>query len=112
MEESVKLVVFVPVEAEQVVRMAMGRAGAGRIGDYDYCSFVTHGTGHFRPRQGSSPYVGKPGEIEDVPECRIETVCSKEKLPAVLQAMRETHPYEEIAYDILPLINHTIPSKD
>jgi hypothetical protein len=112
MEEAVKLVVFVPVEAEQVVRLALGKAGAGRIGDYDFCSFVTRGTGHFRPLPGSSPSIGEQGEIEAVPECRIETVCSKEKLPVVLQAMRQTHPYEEIAYDIIPLLNHTIPPND
>ena len=105
MARTVKLVVFVPAEAEEKVRLAMGQAGAGRIGDYDFCSFVTPGIGHFRPGSGASPYLGEAGRIADVPEYRIETVCSLDQLPAVLEAMREAHPYEEIAYDILPRLS-------
>ena len=106
MERLVKLVVFVPGEAEEEVRLALGKAGAGRIGNYDHCAFVTPGTGHFRPLDGATPYQGQHGRIESVAEYRIETVCTEESLPAVLQAMHAAHPYEEVAFDVVPLLNH------
>ncbi len=101
----VKLVVYVPVEDEEKVRLALGAAGAGHIGDYDYCSFVSKGTGHFRPLAGTNPHIGAHGEIADVDECRIQTVCDEQDLPRVLKALRDSHPYEEVAYDIVPLLN-------
>jgi hypothetical protein len=104
--ELIKLVVFVPHEAEERVRLALGEAGAGRIGDYDCCAFVTPGTGYYRPLQGSDPYRGTHGEIETAPELRLEVLCDASTLPAVLEAMRQAHPYEEIAYDLIPLVNH------
>lgn len=106
MERIVKLIVYVPVEHEEKVRLALGEAGAGRIGDYDFCSFVTAGTGHYRPLPGTKPYKGEEGVIETAEECRIETACHEEELPRVLKAMRAAHPYEEIAYDLIPLLNH------
>jgi hypothetical protein len=105
MAKTVKLVVYVPAEAEERVRLALGRAGAGKIGKYDYCSFVSKGTGHYRPLKGTKPYKGRAGNIEDADECRVETVCYEKELPRILRAMREAHPYEEIAYDIIPLLN-------
>lgn len=106
MEKIVKLLVGVPVEEEEKVRLALGEAGAGKIGNYSHCSFVTRGVGHFLPLEGSSPHIGKQGEIADVEEVQIQTVCYEKELPKVLAAMREAHPYEEVAYDIIPLLNH------
>jgi hypothetical protein len=105
MEPIVKLVIFVPVEHEEKLRLAVGEAGAGKIGKYDFCSFVTKGTGHYRPLQGSTPFQGEEGGIENAEEYKIETVCYEKDLPKILKAMREAHPYEEIAYDIFPLLN-------
>jgi hypothetical protein len=105
MAKIIKLVVYVPSEDEEEVRLALGKAGAGRIGNYDYCSFISEGTGHYRPLKGTKPYKGKIGEIEDADEYRIETVCYECDLPKILQAMRKAHPYEEVAYDIVPLLN-------
>ncbi len=102
-----KLIVYVPDEHEERVRLALGEAGAGKVGNYDFCSFVVKGTGHFRPLAGTNPYKGEEGRIEEVEECRIETVCYEKDLPKVLKAMREAHPYEEVAYDVLPLLNNT-----
>lgn len=106
MERIVKLVVFVPVEAEEKVRLALGKVGAGKIGNYDYCAFVSQGTGHYRPLAGTKPYKGTTGKIADADECKVETVCYERELPKVLAAMRAAHPYEEIAYDLIPLMNH------
>ncbi|RME31841.1 hypothetical protein D6789_01410 [Candidatus Woesearchaeota archaeon] len=106
MEQIVKLIVAVPEAHEEKVRLALGKAGAGRIGNYDYCSFVYKGVGHYRPLEGTKPFIGEHGAIADVAEVHIATVCFVSDLPRVLAAMREAHPYEEIAYDIIPLRNH------
>lgn len=115
MEEAVKLVVFVPAEYEEAVRLALGDAGAGRIGNYDHCAFVTRGTGHYRPLDGATPYHGRVGTVESADEYRLEIVCATDRLPAVLRRLREVHPYEEIAYDVVPLLNqgvaHLVPPK-
>ncbi len=100
-----KLVVFVPSEAEEAVRLALGAAGAGRIGDYDHCAFVTAGRGHYRPLEGSTPYRGQKGRIETAEEFRVEVLVRAEDVPTVLEAMRDTHPYEEVAWDLYPLAN-------
>ena len=105
-----KLVVFVPVEAEETVRLALGEAGAGRIGDYDHCAFVTPGSGHYRPLEGSSPYRGEHGRIETAEEHRLEVLVEKGLVPAVLEAMRAAHPSEEVAYDLYPLANQEFES--
>ncbi len=105
MARIVKLVVYVPPESEVKVRLALGKAGAGKMGNYDCCSFVSKGVGHYRPLAGTRPYKGKTGKIEDADELRIETVCYEKELPKVLKAMRQAHPYEEVAYDIVPLLN-------
>ena len=103
--ELVKLVVFVPVEHADAVRLAVAAAGAGRIGDYDHCAFATPGTGYFRPLAKARPFFGEVGVVEKVEELRLETVCAVDLLPGVLRALRDSHPYEEIAYDLIPLLN-------
>lgn len=101
--EIVKIVVFVPEAHVDDVREAMGKAGAGKIGKYTFCSFSTKGIGRFKPDYGAHPYRGKVGTIESVAEERIETVCERKKLRAVIKAVRHVHPYEEIHFDIYPL---------
>ena len=98
-----KIVVFVPEADGARVRMAMGEAGAGRIGNYDHCSFTTRGVGRFRPLAGANPAVGAVGGFEEVVEERIETLCAEERLRDVLSAIRRAHPYEEPAIDVYPL---------
>jgi hypothetical protein len=99
-----KLVVFVPAEALDAVRDALFAAGAGRIGDYERCSWYAEGTGTFRPLLGASPTVGEVGEEERVPELRLETVFPEERQEAVVAALRSAHPYEEPAFDVYPLL--------
>ncbi|MFX4261644.1 Nif3-like dinuclear metal center hexameric protein [Pelotomaculum propionicicum] len=100
-----KLVVFIPVGHEEKVRAAILEAGAGWIGNYSHCSFMTGGTGTFKPLAGASPYYGRTGELEQVEEVRFETIVPAGILEKAVSAMLDAHPYEEVAYDILPLKN-------
>ena len=101
----VKIVVFVPETHADVVRKAIGESGAGNIGNYSHCSFSVKGKGRFLPLDGANPTVGKIGEFEEVNEERIEFVCNKEDVEKVVAAMKSVHPYEEVAYDIYPLLD-------
>lgn len=102
--ESVKFVVYVPESHADIVRDALGKAGAGRIGDYTFCSFSVKGTGRFVPLDTAHPYVGTVGELESVAEERIETVCYQSDLSKIIAAVNAVHPYEEVAYDVYPLV--------
>jgi hypothetical protein len=99
-----KLVVFVPPEALDAVRDAVFAAGAGRIGDYERCSFYTAGTGTFVGGEATSPAVGERGVEERVPELRLETVFPAERQAEVVAALLAAHPYEEAAFDVYPLL--------
>ena len=99
----VKLVTFVPTEYAEAVRQAMFNAGAGVIGNYDFCSFNIQGQGTFRAGDGTNPFVGEKGKIHFEPEVRVETIVPRHILNAVVKAMVEAHPYEEVAYDVYPL---------
>jgi hypothetical protein len=98
MNELHALVVYVPETHTQQVLLAIGDAGAGRIGNYSHCSFVTAGTGRFTPHDGADPYLGHLGTPEEVAEDRIECVVEEPLLPAVVAALRASHPYEEPAF--------------
>jgi hypothetical protein len=98
-----KLVVFVPREALDVVREAVFAAGAGRIGDYERCSWYAAGTGTFRAGEGADPTVGERGREERVSELRLETVYPVDREAEVVAALRSAHPYEEPAFDLYPL---------
>jgi hypothetical protein len=100
-----KLVVFVPREALDAVRAALFEAGAGRIGDYERCSWYTEGTGTFFGGEGTSPSVGQAGREERVAELRLETVFPATRQAAVVAALREAHPYEEPSFDIYELVS-------
>lgn len=101
----VKIVVFVPESHTDPVRKAIGKAGGGVIGNYDYNSFSIKGVGRFKPRKGAKPHIGKVGQIESAKEERIEFVCEKSKVKNVFAAIKKVHPYEEVALDIYPLMD-------
>ena len=103
MEKKYKIVVYVPESHSDRLRDAMCAAGAGVIGNYEYCTFTSKGVGRFRPGAGANPTIGQVGKMEAVDEERIETVCSGEKLTAVMQAIKDTHPYEEPGTDVYPI---------
>ncbi|ENH97492.1 hypothetical protein J416_05758 [Gracilibacillus halophilus YIM-C55.5] len=102
-EQLLKLVIYVPQTHVNQLTKAVGDAGAGHIGDYSHCTFRTSGTGAFQPLEGTNPYVGQQGEIEEVEEYRMETVIKHSEQTTVLQAAEQAHPYEEMAYDLFPL---------
>lgn len=97
------LIIYCPVTAADSVRQAMAGAGAGRIGNYDSCSFSNSGTGRFRPTDGASPSIGSIGELEEVEEERIEAVVEDANLHGVLRAVVDAHPYEEPAIHVIPM---------
>ncbi|MEZ5529661.1 MAG: YqfO family protein [Porticoccaceae bacterium] len=98
-----KLVFFVPEDHLEVVKNAVFAAGAGRIGDYEHCSWQVLGSGQFRPLEGSSPYIGKAHELTVVSEYRVELVCEDVLIVQAVRAMISAHPYEEPAYDVWKL---------
>ncbi len=99
----VKLVTFVPAESVRSVQQALWEAGAGVIGGYRCCSFITPGTGSFHGDVLTNPAVGQAGRLEEVAELRLEVVCPAAELNAALTALRQAHPYETPAIDVIPL---------
>jgi hypothetical protein len=104
-KESVKIVVYVPETHAGAVRDALGKSAAGLIGNYKYTTFSVKGVGRFIPMPGANPTIGEVGKLEEVPEERIETVCYKDDLDKIVTAIKEVHPYEEVAIDVYPLLS-------
>jgi len=100
-----KLVSFIPVAHLEKVQDAIFEAGAGKIGEYDSCSYNLLGTGTFRGSENTNPFVGEKGKLHKEQEIRFETIFPKNIQSKVLQALLSVHPYEEVAYDIYPLEN-------
>jgi dinuclear metal center YbgI/SA1388 family protein len=98
-----KLVVFAPPSDADPVRQAIADAGAGRIGDYDSCSWTVSGEGRFRPLEGARPVIGRVGDLERLDEVRIEAVLPRSRRAAVVRAMLAAHSYEEVAFDVIEL---------
>jgi hypothetical protein len=103
-EGRLKLVWFVPAEALDTTRDAVFAAGAGRIGDYERCSWYTAGTGTFLPGERASPTIGEVGEEERVAELRVETVVPADLAAPVVDALLGAHPYEEVAFELYPIV--------
>lgn len=100
LSEYVTIITTVPETHADIVRETMGRAGAGKVGNYSHCSFSVRGIGRFMPDVGANPHIGKVGVMEKVVEERIEAICRKERLEEVLDAIKNAHPYEETVIDI------------
>ncbi len=102
--KNVKIVTFVPTKDADKVRQAFGDAGAGALGDYSHCSYSVIGKGRNLPGQNADPHIGEPGKFEVIEEERIEVICPRNKTKQVIEAMKAVHPYEEVAFDIIPLL--------
>jgi dinuclear metal center YbgI/SA1388 family protein len=100
-----KLVIYVPVGHEEQVMEAVFAAGGGHIGNYDRCSFRVQGTGSFRPGAESDPYIGLPGQFEEPAEVRLEFIFPVALTAKIVAKAVKSHPYEEVAYDLIPLAN-------
>lgn len=104
----VKIIVTIPVENVAEVRNAMCEAGAGIIGNYTHCSMSTKCIGTFKPTDEANPYIGENNKLEFVEEEKLEVVCDVELVKQVITKLREVHPYEEPAIDIVPLIDEEV----
>lgn len=100
------LIIYCPENAADAIRKAASEAGAGKIGNYDSCSFSSKGTGRFRPLEGAHPTIGNIGSIEEVQEERIEMMATEDTLSTVITAIVKAHPYEEPAIHILKMKNY------
>ena len=102
--KKVKIFVTVPLKNVENVRIAMCEAGAGVIGNYSYCSISVKGVGTFLPNEKANPHIGERNTLEYVEEEKLEVIC---EVKQVITKLREVHPYEEPAIDIVPLIDET-----
>ncbi len=101
----VKIITTIPEENVEELRKAICEAGAGIIGEYSYCTMSTKCIGTFMPNENANPYIGKNNELEYVKEEKLEVVCDVQNVKSVIKKLRKTHPYEEPAIDIIPLID-------
>lgn len=101
----VKIAVFVPTTHSEQIRKVLAENGVGHIGNYDFCSFSSSGTGRFRGLEGTQPFAGESGKVEEIAEEKIETICPIDKVDYIVEKVRKAHPYEEPAIDIYPLLN-------
>ncbi len=106
--KKVKIFVTIPLENVEEVRDAICNAGAGIIGNYTYCTSSTKFIGTFRPNDSANPYIGEKNNLEFVEEEKLEVVCDVDNVKRVITKLREIHPYEEPAIDIVPLIDEEI----
>jgi dinuclear metal center YbgI/SA1388 family protein len=104
-----KVIVYAPRDSAEQIRNVMVQAGCGSIGDYSDCSFNVDGVGTFKGGEGTHPAIGSPGKLESVEETRIEMICFSSMAGEALRAIREAHPYEEPAIDVLQLYAPTPP---
>ena len=103
----VKIVVTVPEDNLVEVRTAICDTGAGIIGNYTFCSTTTKSKGTFKPNDDANPYIGEKNQLEFVNEDKLEVVCDVNNVKKVISKLREVHPYEEPAIDIIPLLDET-----
>lgn len=95
-----KLSFFVPEADLESVKQALFDVGVGRIGDYDSCCWQVLGTGQFRPLLGSNPHIGQQDALETLAEWKVEMVCDDQLIRQAVAALKQAHPYEEVAYDV------------
>ena len=104
MSEFYKLVVFVPSESLVKLKIALFRAGAGRLGNYEQCAWAVLGRGQFRPMVGADPAEGRVGEVCALDEYRLEVLVARSDMSAVVHALKTSHPYEHPAFEIIPVL--------
>lgn len=98
-----KLVFFVPESHKERVKQAVFDVGGGQFDGYDCCSWESFGRGQFRPLDGSQPFIGEQGQLEQVEEYRVELICSEQVIKTAIEAMLLAHPYEVPAYECWPI---------
>src|SRR5690606_7426137 len=98
-----KLAFFVPPSHVEQVKSAVFAAGAGRIGAYDCCAWQVLGQGQCRPLDGSQPFIGQTGQIEQVEEWKVELVVADDLIQQAVAALKHSRPYETPAYEVWKL---------
>lgn len=105
--KKVKIIVTIPIENVEQVRKAVCDAGAGNIGDYSYCTTSIKSIGTFIPNENANPHIGERNKLEFLEEEKLEVICDVSLVKEVILKLREVHPYEEPAIDIVPLIDES-----
>lgn len=105
MQNTYQISVYIPTAHCESVKEAMFKAGAGQIDTYEACSWQVLGHGQFRPLKGSNPFLGEQDKLEIVEEYKVEMLCFFDRLEAVIDAMKEAHPYEVPAYGVVKLVD-------
>ena len=100
-----QLVVYCPLTHSLALKEALLENGAGSFRNYDNCSFSVKGKGTFRPKKGSSPFLGNLGDLEQVDEERLEFFFNNEDENRLLDVMHQNHPYEQVAFQVYSLDN-------
>ena len=100
-----KLTVFIPDAALEQVKSALFAAGAGTIGNYEQCCWQVQGSGQFMPLAGSQPNIGAQDTLESVEEWRVEMVVATAHIKQVIEALKQAHPYETPAYDVIEVLD-------
>ena len=98
-----KLTVFVPDDYLEQVKTALFDVGAGKIGNYSHCCWQILGQGQFMPLAGNQAFIGVTNQLETVTEWRVEMIVAKEKIQTVIQSLKQAHPYETPAYEVIKL---------
>lgn len=96
---------YVPVSNVLAVKNAMFDAGAGKFDNYQHCAWQTLGTGQFKPVADANPAIGEINKLETIEEYKVEMLCAKENIKQVVDAMKSTHPYEQVAYSVIKMEN-------
>jgi len=105
MKKNYQISFYIPTDHCEVVKEKMFKAGAGTIGNYEACSWQVLGEGQFRPMEGSNPFLGEQDKLEKVQEYKVEMLCVAERLTSAIKAMKEAHPYEEVAYCVVEMVD-------
>ncbi|HTL39767.1 MAG TPA: hypothetical protein VL306_03060 [Methylomirabilota bacterium] len=100
--------IHVPVSHAEKIRAVLATSGAGKMGNYDACSFSIRGVGRFRPLKGANPAIGEINQLAEVEEERIETIVTEDILDSVIHMVREAHPYEQPAIDVTELKDYEV----
>ena len=103
--KKVKIFTTIPLKNVEDVRNAICEVGAGVIGNYTYCTYSVKGVGTFKPNDNANPFIGTQNKLEFVEEEKLEFVCDVNNVKRVVKKLREVHPYEEPAIDIVPLLD-------
>lgn len=99
-----KLAFYVPESHLEIVKQAIFAAGAGRYENYEHCCWQTLGQGQFKPMTGSNPFLGQQNQLETLAEYKVETICQEAYLKKVIAALKQSHPYEEPAYEVYQIL--------